>query len=342
MNFKEIFNKAFGDISPVSNDDEIFKNVIERMEKMDNKKNFSIKKPIIIGTVSAAMLAFGITGYANDWDYKSVLESIFGEKTEKITDNILDEGVFVQNNIEELDIKLSAAAADKHSAIMILDITSTDGTTLYDELNGIYNFFDKYDVVLTVDSLDSYLPGLGYSMDCIEYDKNNIKLSVRTNTNVDLTGKDVFISVVETENTEQKWVTKLSIDTEVKEVIYNVIREFEAAVINRGNLEELTELQTLDEYEIEYMPAKIDRIKISPLTLYITGKIPAHQYFDFDKNYIITEDGQKVEFCMAGSFDEGENNDLNYNSGYCFGLKEPVDPEAITTVVFSGIEINLK
>ncbi|MBQ8842296.1 MAG: hypothetical protein IJZ65_06670, partial [Ruminiclostridium sp.] len=213
MNFNNIFHKAFENVSPIT-DDEIYRNVIERTENMENKKKTSVKKPLVIGIVSATVLAFGITGYASGWNYREVFDRVFGEKAENIEENILEEGTVIENKIEEFDIRLSGAASDKYSSVIILDIASRDGTRLYDPILGKDIFNEKYNIFLSTYSPDFNYCGLSWSQDYIEYDENSIRISLTTGTNYDMTGEKIYIKITERKNPEKKWVTSVDINTE--------------------------------------------------------------------------------------------------------------------------------
>ena len=79
MNNKEIFNKAFSCLTPITDNETIYKNVKERAEKMNSKRKISIKKPVSV-LLSAAL---GITaatvtaGAATGWDFNGAFSKIF-------------------------------------------------------------------------------------------------------------------------------------------------------------------------------------------------------------------------------------------------------------------------
>lgn len=78
MNYSEMFKNSFSSVSPVKNDEELLKSVLERTEKMENKKKAGLKKPVVIAIAAAAVMALGITAAAESPEFNQFIYTTTG------------------------------------------------------------------------------------------------------------------------------------------------------------------------------------------------------------------------------------------------------------------------
>ncbi len=78
MNLNKIFRDSFSAVSPVKSNDELFKSVLERTEKMENKKKISLRKPVVIAIAAVAVMALGITAMAESPGFNQFIYTTTG------------------------------------------------------------------------------------------------------------------------------------------------------------------------------------------------------------------------------------------------------------------------
>lgn len=336
-----IYKDYFNGINP-EKDNKNFADSIINAEKQ--KMKIRPKKITAVAVAAATAAAVTVTGYASGWDYGDIFEQIFGEKAINIENHTLEQGTVIENSIDNLDITLTAAAADNHSAIFILDVITEDGSEIcYKEgdSRGEDIFWDKYTIRLQSPDPEITYYGMGWFHDVIECNGNKASVAIYTSTEINLLDKELKIRVHETTNPDNQWSIIINMNTEVDEVVYNDLPECKIEVMDRNDLEEFVRLQTTGNYEKKYMSAKIDKLTISPLSLYMTGEFPVDMFLDFDTSYLITKDDQYINFIGGGSV--GDNPvGAEYYDGYYISLREPINPEDITAVVISNTVIELK
>ncbi len=336
-----IYKDYFNGITP-EKDNEKFADSIINAEKP--KMKLSPKKFAAAAVAAATAAAVTVTGYASGWDYSAVFGQIFGDKAVNIENHTLEQGTVIENSIDNLDITLTAAAADNHSAIFVLDVITEDGSEIcYEEgdSRGEDIFWDKYNIRLQSPDPEITYYGMGWSHDVIECSGNKARVAIYASTEINLLDKSLKIRVHERTNPDNQWSIIINMNTEVKEIVYNNLPECKVEVMDRNDLEEFVRLQTTGNYKKKYMNAKIGKLTISPLSLYMTGELPVDMLLDFETSYLITKDGQHIKFISGGSV--GDNPiGAEYYDGYYISLREPINPEDITAVVIGGTVIELK
>lgn len=85
MKFDKMFDKSFSAITPLKNDEEIFKNVMERTKSMNTSKKKTVRKIVIIAVAAAAVLSLGITAAAN-FDLASLLTKTVDDRAKEMSD----------------------------------------------------------------------------------------------------------------------------------------------------------------------------------------------------------------------------------------------------------------
>ncbi len=78
MNLDKMFQDSFDHVSPVKNNDELLKSVLERTEKMENKKKISIKKPVVIAVAALAVMVLGVTAAAESPEFNQFIYTTTG------------------------------------------------------------------------------------------------------------------------------------------------------------------------------------------------------------------------------------------------------------------------
>ncbi len=78
MNFHKMFQTSFSAVSPLKSNDQLFKSVMERTEKMENRKKISVKKPIIAVCAVIAAAALGITAAAESAEFQKFIYTTTG------------------------------------------------------------------------------------------------------------------------------------------------------------------------------------------------------------------------------------------------------------------------
>jgi len=89
MKFSKMFEKSFSAVTPLKNDEEIFRSVMERNEKMNVNKKISVKKIVVIAVTAATVLSLGITAAAA-FDLPSLLTKTVDDRAKEM-DNFSDE-----------------------------------------------------------------------------------------------------------------------------------------------------------------------------------------------------------------------------------------------------------
>lgn len=309
---------------------------------MENKKKMSVKKPLIaVCAAVIAMTAATITvGAANGWDYPAVFERVFGEKVKNLENNIVSEGECIENGIDNLDIKLLAVAADDRGAIAIIDVSSETEQLAINVQNDIYelNYIYKY-------SLDFDFAGIGagchWGSNAKAVDENHIIITARMGANTDITDKTIEVSFYEDENPDKKWSAEFKADIENKVFTYDTEAHFKMEVMDRNDLEEFTKKQTTGDYERKYMDAFITEIRVTPITLHLKGKFPVNYFCDDNQSYAVTDKGERITFHGTGS-ESGVPEGAEYYNDMYIELSEPINPEELKSIVFSGIEVPVK
>lgn len=175
MNYSEMFKKSFSSVSPVKNDEELLKSVLERTEKTTVKRKINIKKIAAIAVVAAAILSLSVTAAAN-FDLAALFVKAQNDRAKELEG--YDEfyyGTYVENfypEISEINIPeaVTSKAVDTTTAVPKSEPASTP--TIHERL------IQEYDKLIECDGYDIQVKGYafdGYSvqvfMDFI-FDKN--------------------------------------------------------------------------------------------------------------------------------------------------------------------------
>lgn len=335
MNYRKIIDDSFSTLTPLTANEEIMRNVTERAEKMEKKKRISIKKPIIAVCAAVAAVAVGTisVGAVNGWNYAEVFQSLFGEKTGNIMENIVPEAVVLEDTLQNIDVEIAAAAADKHGITVILDFCGKNGYKFAEdkvnEKTWFYYAFKDFDISVEVEGLSAF-QGNGFlingdadkiRMGYIIYNKASVK---NTKVNVCVT------ELIPDENddsiqyfSDNKWSAKFVADFKAKEIAY------------KTNISLSAEKDGISAY------ITADKIEVSPVSVCVKGEISEeffYVFWDYENSFAVTDNGEKIRIINYAK----ENTAGKSSEILVLSFAEPVNPEEITCIDLNGHVINLK
>ena len=331
MNYNKIFDNAFKNLTPLTSNNEICSNVMERARKMENKKKLSVKKPLAVAfaailTAAAATISVGA---ATGWDYFGVFGQIFGTKGENIKDNVLPEANVICDNIDDMNFEIVAAAADKHNVLTILDVYSENDFKLIEEtehgtiVRPVHNLHIYYNS----ESMDSS----GVSVHIIEQSEEKVRLGLIMTTE----------SVVKDEKLTIYAVRESKTDGDDK---YADGRYFWAAEFTVSYTGDETQYEKEMTLSCDEGPAKVTSIEVSSISASIKGenldRLFAFYHY-YEDNYLVLDNGEKVMFpsCTSSSF---ISDDPKGSTFLNISFAEPVNPDEITAIIIGDNEIKLK
>lgn len=156
MNFHKMFHNSFSSVSPLKNNDELLKSVIERTENMEKKRNFSIKKAAIIIIAAAAVMTLGITAAATNFDLVSLFTKAQNDRAEELEG--YDEfyyGTYVENFYPEIsEINIPEAATSVTTAAPKTEPVNAPSIA--------ERFIQEYDKLIECDGYDIQVTGYAF------------------------------------------------------------------------------------------------------------------------------------------------------------------------------------
>ena len=336
MNLHKQFQTSFSAVSPLKSNDELLKSVMERTENMEKKRSFNVKKAVIAVCAAAiAVTAATITvGAANGWNYAEVFQSLFGEKTDNIMENIVSEAVVLEDTLQNIDVEIAAAAADKHGITVILDFCGKNGYKFAEDKVGentwlYYALFRNIDVSIEAEDLPT-LQGNGFLING-DADKIRMGYIIYNKTSVKDTKINVCITeIIPDENddsiqylSDNKWSAEFVADFKAKETAYK------------------TDISLSAEKEGISAYIKADKIEVSPVSACITGEISEeffYVFWDYENSFAVTDNGEKIRIINYAK----ENTAGKSSKILILSFAEPVNPEEISYIDINGHIINLK
>lgn len=336
MNYKKIIKDFFSTLAPLTANEEIIRNVTERAEKMEKKKRISIKKPVIAVCAAVAAVAVGTisVGAATDWDYFGVFGQIFGKSGENIKDNVVPEATVLCDTIDTMDFEIVAAAADKHSVMIIIDVYPENGFKLVEETEHGTIIHPIWDLFITIDSENIDSENIsGLVVNPLEVSEEKVRLNVRMNTLTEIKNEKVTVKAA------QKFepVYENGFTTESYGGDYNWSAEFMVSYTGEEIRyeKELTVPCTVGS-------ATVTGIEISPISAYVEGERLDNlfgEYGSYDENYVLFDNGERVIICEIAT------SGYEYPIGKTYlalTFAEPINPEEAVSVVIGGTVIELK
>ncbi len=327
MNYKNIFEKSFSDVTPLTDNESIVRNVTERAVNMNEKKKISFKRPLVaiaaaVTTMAVATVSVGAT---NEWDYAAVFQQIFGQKVENVQGNILTEATVMENTYTDLEFNLSAVLADRKSVVAIVDVKSLNGEdlTTHEFIHNITMHLDYHEAEKGGTSI-----GSGSSIFILESTESSARLMFRFGTDIDISGIPVKLNIYDRNDENTRWVSEFTIDRIGEEITYDIG--------GRVNCKNSTAPYPYFDY---------DRIIVSPINIYMYYSTPENEeslYADLCDMYVV-ENGEKIDIHgMHSMVDVNVEAEEQYRGLHVFNLSEPINPEEITSIVIGDDVINLK
>ena len=331
-------NDLYDQITPKTSAEELSQKVMNTEIKMTAKKRPSKAVAAILAAAVSVSALTVTAGAANGWDYAGIFNSIFGDKSENLMENIVPEATVLQDTIDTMDFELVAAAADKHGVLAILDIYSENSYKLIekDEYgNDIIRPFQ--DLFISIDS-DSVF-GSGVSVSILEKSEEKVRLGIRMNTEDKIKDKKCILTArlqnKKNENGEYEfdinadysWRAEFVADYSAEEIRYEKDMEL-----------------TGKDHEGNTVSSRIKEIQVSPISVYFEGE-NFDKYFDTlwcaDENYVLLDSGEKVTITdmYSSGYVEGDPTGSTMLS---MGFEEPVNPEEVCSVYMNGVTVEIK
>lgn len=369
-------NDLYSQITPKTSPEELSARIMNTPELKKASKRKGFRPALALSAAAIAVSSLVVTaGAVNGWDYGAVFESIFGEKAYNLQGNIVSPATITKNKSENLDISLSAIAADKHSVMAVLDIKGKNGYELFnaDDEN---NFFNNFRVFMSVNPKDDDgIYSSSNSVHEIERGENSLRLCIRMDTHGDIKGKRFDIALSDDNRSKSEWEANFKADYTATDTVYDIDTEItipvsfgntefyqsdkNAIVVDgdpeRGEIviENIEETEIPDNFiygvdiPVEYATANIDEIGISPISVFISGDFTDSfmgEVGNLDNICVIDKNGKRIGInCSSTSGLEVLNPETNtYESISSFALIEPVKPEDIAALVIGDTIIELK
>ena len=309
-------NDLYEQITPETSPEELAQKIMNTKTKPVPKKRHSRAMTAILAAAASLSVLTVSVGAANNWDYAGIFQSIFGEKSENITENIVPEATVLNDTIDTMNFELMAAAADKHSVLAIIDIYPENGYKLVEEVEGetIIKPFQDLFICINSDALGSS----GTGVHIIEQSDEKLRLGVRMSTENMIKGEKVTVQawLQNNKDKDHSWSAEFMTDYTADEIRYE------------KNMELLG-------------GAELTSVEISSISACLEGE----RFNDFslgtDKAYIILESGEKVDInqCSGSSYVEGDETGSTL---FILGFAEPVKPDEVCAIVLGGQTVEIK
>lgn len=347
-----IYKDYFENIIP-EKDNRQFSDSIINSKKTKIRINGKKITALIVAAVTTA--AITITGYASGWDYGAVFGQIFGEKAVNIEPHIVSEATEICDDIDHLDFEVVAAAADRQSVHIIVDIIPQRDVLL--EKLTIEQYEEYLSNILDDLKFGAYYDDAGAgtgSYTIIDRTDEKLRISYMSTHEGNLNGQKVMIyahgrsplsitgineSGFYTGNNEY-WRAEFTADLEGKEL------EYPADLTYTGN------------YGGTF---HINKIVVTPIGIYACGdKNNNRDLLSVKEEYSLNIEHKNTYPVINNGENTNEKeisaeNRLKYYSlssnylGENIGedmialiFREPINPEDITAVVIDGTVIELK
>ncbi len=321
-------NELYNRITPETSSKELAEKIINMPEEKVKKIRFRPVTAVIAAAVAVSAMTFTV-GAANNWDYESVF-SDYGKAFRELfsTNSAISKEKVARNTsankdtFDWMDIEVSAIAADKQGALIVLDYYATGDVTFTQTMMRDYCPFP-------------YIEGISTSSGSgvVILDKGHAQVTSHISfNNEDITGKELIIEVDSYNNPEEIWSTSFVINNVENETAYEP--DCEIAVHDRYYT---PDAPTLVEYEQETRGV-IKKVVITPISVYFYSDsldLRICMAGDRIEKYLLLENGERVEI-IAGT---GTSDVWDYSH---HGLWNPVNPEEVVAAVIDGNEIRLK
>ncbi len=183
MNYKKLIKESFSQVVPVSDNESFRNNVLERTEKMENRRKISLKKPVIAVCAAVAALSLGVTGAAAAGiiDFNEIFGSRLRVENEELGSSLIGKAADVKwtTSDEDYVVNLKGVTGSGESAIVVIEIARADGTPVED-------YFRNTDLLSKTNLMGAYsdcridgeYPNIGRGGNEYVNENGNIEISV--------------------------------------------------------------------------------------------------------------------------------------------------------------------
>ena len=332
-------NNLYDQITPKTTPEELSRKVMETEIKMTAKKRPSRAVAAILAAAVGVSALTVTAGAANGWDYAGIFRNLFGAKSENIMENIVPEATALQDTIDTMDFELVAAAADKHGVLAVLDVYSENGYKLIEEDENGNDVVKPFgDLFIHID-FESIFGGQGVGVHIIEQSEEKVRLGLRMNTEGEI--KDKKCTLIARRQNKKNEDGEYEFDI-------NADYSWRAEFVADYSAEEICYEKEMDlsgtDYEGKNVYSKLKEIQVSPISVCFNGE-NFDKYFDTlwcaGDPYVLLDNGEKVNITNIFSSGYAEG-DPTGSTMLCMAFEEPVNPEEVSAVVLSGVEVKIK
>ncbi len=332
-------NDLYEQITPEISPEELAQKIISTETKPVLKKRHSkAMTAILAAAVSVSVLTLSV-GAANNWDYAGIFQSIFGEKSENITENIVPEATISEDTIDTMNFELMAAAADKHSVLAIIDIYPENGYKLLEEVNGFNEIKPFQELYFDINA--ESISGSGVGITPLEMSEEKLRLGIRMTTNAVITDEKITVGVIQMDKDEKSGRYLLDMRKE-----HGWSAEFTANYSGEEiHYPKTAELVGIDP-EGNTVCSTLKSVEVTPISAYL--EIDGFDTFwGREESYAVLENGEKVRITSTTSITDMESFTYEPDSKpgstfFALGFAEPVNPDEVCTLVIGGQTVEIK
>ena len=334
-------NDLYEQITPKTSPQELVQKIISTQTKPVLKKRRSnAMTAIIAAAVSVSVLTVSV-GAARGWDYAGIFQSIFGEKSTNISENIVPEATISEDTIDTMNFELMAAAADKHSVLAIIDIYPENGYKLIEEVGGFNEVKPLQDLFIDINS--ESIAGSGTGISVLEMSEEKLRLSIRMTTSAVITDEKITVGVIQ-KNSENSgyamdtsgnygWYAEFAANYSGEEIFYPKDSEL-VGTDHEGNM----------------VYSTLKSVEVSPISAYFEINSFDNFFSAFwnaNKIYAVLEGGEKVRITNTTSITDTESFTYKSDSTpdstlLALGFEEPINPDKVCAIVIGEQTVEIK
>lgn len=330
-------NDLYEQITPETSPEELAQKIMNTETKPVLKKRHSkAMTAILAAAVSVSVLTVSV-GAANNWDYAGIFQSIFGEKSENIAENIVPEATISEDTIDTMNFELMAAAADKHSVLAIIDIYPENGYKLLEEVDGLTYIKPLYELYYDINS--ESIAGSGTGVSVLETSEEKVRLSIRMTTNAVIKNEKITVGVIQKNSENGEYVFDRNGD-------YGWSAEFTANYSGEEiHYPKTAELVGTDP-EGNTVYSTLKSVEVTPISAYL--EIDGFDTFwGREEPYAVLENGEKVRITDTTSITDMESFTYEPDSKpgstfFALGFAEPVKPDEVCALVVGGQTVEIQ
>ncbi len=199
---KQEYNNLFNKITPLGSDEEFMKNVLGKVENMENNKNkrgIRFKRPIIAVCAVAMALTLGVTtAAAGIIEFDKIFGGIIKAENEELADSIMGRAENVEAFVSDSDyeIRLNGVTGNNNVIIANLELYRTDNTPVTDHF---INPYDESYGFAALDNCKADIPlerenWVGNLNRYAINDEGNLEIDIEVNSDLDLSKKKITLN----------------------------------------------------------------------------------------------------------------------------------------------------